>query len=130
MPHMAMQHDTDPKDELLTELGDIKDIEIYHNQILCAVYIRPEKLKSGLYVPTKHIEEDRTQSKVGLVVKMGPDAFFDTSGKWFKEMNIREGDWVVFRPSDGWAITVNGTLCRILDDVNIKGRITHPDQVW
>lgn len=39
----AMQHDVDPKDDLLKKLGNVKDIEIFHNQLLCAVYIRPEK---------------------------------------------------------------------------------------
>jgi hypothetical protein len=25
---------------------------------------------------------------------------------------------------------VNGVLCRIFDDINIKGRVPHPDAVW
>jgi co-chaperonin GroES (HSP10) len=75
-------------------------------------------------------KEDRIQSKVGLVVKMGPDALEDSSGTWFKGMNIKVGDWVVFRPSDGWSITVNKVLCRMIDDTNIRGRVAHPDQVW
>jgi co-chaperonin GroES (HSP10) len=130
MPYMIMEHDVDPKKAIQKELGDISSIEIYNNQILCAVYMRPEKTKSGLYLPDQHLSEDKTQSKVGLVLKKGPDAFIDSSQQWFKEMNISVGDWVVFRPSDGWGITVHGILCRILDDTNIKGRIQHPDQVW
>ena len=39
-------------------------------------------------------------------------------------------DWVVFRPSDGWSVTVNKVICRILDDTNVRGRIQQPDQVW
>jgi hypothetical protein len=45
-------------------------------------------------------------------------------------MEVKLQDWVVFRPSDGWSITVNGVLCRLLQDSNVKGRIRHPDQVW
>ena len=47
-----------------------------------------------------------------------------------KGKTFNENDWVVFRPSDGWSITVNGVLCRILEDINVRGRIQHPDQVW
>jgi hypothetical protein len=36
----------------------------------------------------------------------------------------------VFRPSDGWGITVNNVLCRMIDDVNIKARVDQPDRVW
>jgi co-chaperonin GroES (HSP10) len=114
-----MQHDVDPKDDLLKKLGDIKDIEIFHNQLLCAVYIRPEKTKSGIVLPDQHRAEDRFQGKIGLVLKKGPDAFVDANDHW-----------VVFRPSDGWSVTINNVLCRILDDVNVRGRVKHPDQVW
>jgi len=130
MPQRVMQHDVDPKNALLKALGDIRDIEIYHNQILLAVYIRPPQTKSGIFLPDQHRDEDRNQSKVGLVVKVGPQAFDDPSQVWFKDVDVRLHDWVVYRPSDGWSITVNNVLCRLLADTNIKGKIQHPDQVW
>lgn len=128
--HIEMKHDTDPKKELLKELGNIKEVEIFHNQILCAVYLRPEKTSGGIILPDQAKAEDRYQSKVGLVVRMGPDAFVDDTNTWFKDFKVGLNDWIVFKPSDGWAITVNGVLCRILDDTNVKGRIPNPDQVW
>ena len=128
--HIEMMHSDDPKKDLLDELGNVKDIEIFHNQLLVAVYIRPEKTKGGILLTDKTTGEDRYQSKVGLVVRMGPDAFVDETNTWFKDFKVGLHDWIVFKPSDGWAITVNGVLCRILDDTNVKGRIPHPDQVW
>lgn len=130
MPYMVMEHAVDPKKKLWEELGDLSNVEIFNNQLLVAVYLRPEKTKSGLYMPDKHRDEDRIQSKVGLVVKKGNDAFNDPEGKWFNGYTIDQDDWIVFRPSDGWSITVNGVLCRILDDINVRGRIDHPDRVW
>jgi co-chaperonin GroES (HSP10) len=127
---MVMTHDADPKELLKKELGNISEVEIFNTQILCVVYIRPQKTKSGIYLPDSTVDEDRHQSKVGLVVKMGADAFIDDTGKWFKDAKIELDDWVVFRPSDGWSITVNGVLCRILDDTNVRGRIQQPDTVW
>ena len=129
MPHMLMSHDVDPKDAILQEIGDLSQVELFHNQVLLAVYIRPEKTKSGLILTDSHRDEDRYQSKVGLLVKRGPMAF-EQDGNWFQGLRFEDHDWLVFRPSDGWSITVNGVLCRIFDDINIKGRVPHPDAVW
>jgi len=130
MPPMKMAHAKDPRDELLNEVGDIKEVEIFNNQILCAIYIRPQKTASGIILTEKYVDEDKYQGKVGLVLKMGPEAFVDESGKWFKNMKIKVGDWVVFRPSDGWSVSINGKSCRILDDVAIRGRVKSPDIIW
>jgi len=129
MPHMLMSHEEDPKLKLLDQLGDISDIELFHNQVLLAVYLRPEKTKSGLILTADHLDEDRYQSKVGLLIKQGPLAF-EQDGNWFNGMTFQEHDWLIFRPSDGWSITVNGVLCRIFDDISIKGRAPHPDSVY
>ncbi len=129
MPHMIMSHEDDPKNKILEDLGDLSEIELFHNQVLLAVYLRPQKTKSGLYLTDKHVDEDRFQSKVGLLVKSGPQAF-EQDGNWFSGVNFNDHDWLVFRPSDGWSITVNGVLCRIFDDINIRGRVPHPDAVW
>ena len=130
MPFMRMEHDADPKAVILDQMGDISDIEIFHNQVLVAVYVRPEKTKSGLYISSQTRDEDKYQGKVGLIIKKGEDAFNDPSGKWFKGVSIDTNDWIVFRPSDGWSITVHGQLCRLLDDTDIRGRIPAPDSVW
>lgn len=130
MPFMRMTHEVDPKEKLLTELGDISSVELFNNQILVAVYIRPQKTKSGIYLSEKTTDEDRHQSKVGLLVKKGPTAFNDTTGEWFAGEEFNLNDWLVFRPSDGWSITVHGVLCRILSDTQVKGRVEAPDQVW
>ena len=129
MPQMMMDHDGDPRQKLLEELGDISEIELFHNQVLLAVYLRPTKTKSGLILTDSHVDEDRYQSKVGLLVKSGPQAF-EQDGNWFSGLNFADHDWLVFRPSDGWSITVNGVLCRIFDDINIRGRVPPPDAVW
>lgn len=130
MPYMRMEHDINPAEAIRKEMGDISDIEIFHNQVLVAIYIRPEKTKSGLYLSSQTRDEDKYQGKVGLIIKKGADAFVDDSGKWFKGVNLDVGDWIYFRPSDGWQITVHGQLCRILDDTDIRGRIPTPDTVW
>jgi len=130
MPFMRMQHDVDPKEKLHKELGDLSSVELFNNQILVAVYMRPKVTKGGIHLTDQYTDEDRHQSKVGLLVKTGPTAFNDTSGEWFAGENFNLNDWLVFRPSDGWSITVHGVLCRILSDTQVKGRVEVPDQVW
>jgi len=124
-----MLHEKDPKLTILHELGDISNVELFHNQVLLATYLRPTKTKSGLILTDSHVDEDRYQSKVGLLVKRGPLAF-EQDGNWFTGMEFNDHDWLIFRPSDGWSITVNNVLCRIFDDVNIKGRVQDPDAVY
>jgi len=134
MPIMEMQHDIDPKTKIWNELGNIQDIQIFHNQVLVAVYIRPDMTKGGIALPQQYIKEDRNQSKIGLILKMGPDAFVDPSQKWFNGVNLKINDWVIFRPSDGWAITLpggkEGVLCRCIEDIDVRGSVGSPDQVW
>ena len=130
MKHLEMQHDKEPKQDIIDQLGDISSVEIFNNQVLVATYLRPEKTKSGLYLSDNYRSEDKFQSKIGLIVAMGPQAFNDESGQWFDNTSFNLGDWVIHRPSDGWSVTVNGVLCRILSDTQIKGRVSSPDTVW
>ena len=130
MPYMAMQHDVDPKEKLLQELGSLDGLEIFNNQVLVAVYIRPNRTKSGIYLSDQTTDEDKFQSKVGLVLDMGPIAFTNDTNGWFTEVDVKVGDWAVFRPSDGWHVTVNGVLCRIVQDIDVKGKVPAPDTVW
>ena len=130
MPAMKMRHEKDPRAVLLEQIGDISDFELFNNQVLIALYIRPKQTASGLWVTDRTVEEDIYQSKVGLVLKLGPSAFEDEEGNWFNNVDINLHDWVISRPSDGWTITINKVPCRILSDVNVRGRIQSVDQVW
>jgi co-chaperonin GroES (HSP10) len=130
MPFMTMDHASDPKAGILKDIGNLSTIELFNNQVLVAIYVRPTKTKSGIYLPDATVAEDKIQGKVGLVVKKGPMAFVDASEQWFTDIEVDEGDWVIFRPSDGWGITINNLMCRILEDTAVRGKITAPDQVW
>ncbi len=128
--NIAMLHESDPMGAILKEVGDLSGFELMNTQVLVAVYIRPEKTKGGIIMTSKSRDEDRYQSKVGLILKTGPSAFVDDDGKWFAGLSLGPKDWVVFRPSDGWNVTVNGVLCRMFDDTAVRMRIPHPDNVY
>lgn len=130
MPQRQMLHEIDPREVLYADLGDLSDVEVFNNHVLVAIYKRPEKTKSGIILTATTRDEDRYQSKVGLVIKLGASAFEKDAGTWFKGIHIMLGDWLVFRPSDGWSIGVNEVDCRIVEDIHIMGRVRFPDQVW
>lgn len=129
MPAVAMLHIDDPRQVLLDKIGDLSGVEVFHNKVLCAIYIAPEKTAGGIIRPLSNVEEDRHQGKVALIVKAG-DMAFHPEGSWSWPADIGVGDWVYYRVSEGWAVTINGQPCRMLDDADIKGRIQRPDQVW
>jgi co-chaperonin GroES (HSP10) len=127
---MEMDHEIDPRTKLLNEIETLDGVEIYNNQVLLAVYMRPTKTKIGIILTDQYVGEDLYQSKVGLVLMKGPSAFVEKEELWFKDVNVNEGDWVMFRPSDGWQISINGVSCRIMDDIHIRGKLAQPDIVW
>ncbi len=121
---------SDPKQALFDAVGDLTNYEVFHNQILVAVYVRPEKTSGGIIRPGSNVQEDEYQGKVGLVVKVGPTAFLDTDDESFQGQNINIGDWVVFRVGDGWQLTIRDTACRILTDRTIRMRIKTPGDIF
>jgi len=130
MPYRRMSHSVDPKKVILDDMGDISNVKLFNNQVLVAIYLRPEQTSTGVWLPEKNRDEDKYQGKAGLVIKLGPLAFDETNDNFFKDVDVKLHDWVYFKPSDGWSITVHGVLCRILDDSAVRGKIDAPDVVW
>jgi co-chaperonin GroES (HSP10) len=120
----------DPKAALFNAVGDLSGYEVFHNQILVAVYVRPQITAGGILRPDTNIKEDEYQGKVGLVVKKGPSAFLSGGGEDFMGQDVNEGDWVVFRTGDGWQLTIRDTACRILTDRTIRMRIKNPGDIF
>lgn len=125
----------DPKQALLDSLGDISGIEIFHNRVLVATYIRPEKTVGGIYIPDRTLAEDRFQGKVGLVIKKGPTAFKDDQDARFGGVDVEVGDWVFYRAGDGFEMFSvdkqdGGTSCRLFNDQQIMGRVSDPALIW
>ena len=133
MPPMRMVHLVDPAKELLSKIGDLSGFELFGNQVLIAIYERPEKTKSGIILADVTRQEDAFQGKAGLVVKLGPDAFEDTADYTFNfEDNRRPkvGDWVVYKVGDAWSLNVKEYPCRYIRDVGIKMIVDDPGIIF
>jgi hypothetical protein len=131
------------KRDILAKIGDVSEFEIAQNEILLAIYQRPETTAGGIIQVAQTLKEDIYQGKVGLVVKIGEHCQFDRVDPY---TNIKTGipislhDWVVVRPSDTWALDVNmksDTLskkdfvpCRLVHDKDIRAKIPHPGVAW
>lgn len=125
----------DPKQALLDALGDVTEMEVFHNYVMVATYIRPSVTAGGILLPDDTLAEDRFQGKVGLVVKKGPLAFVDDPVAKFGGVDINEGDWVFYRAADGFELFSvdpkdGGTSCRLFEDTKIMGRVPRPALVW
>ena len=132
MPLALMEHAVDPREALLDKIGSLDGIEVFNNQVLVAIYQRPEKTAGGIILTDDTRKEDIWQGKVGLILKMGASAFQDPSGAWFQGVNVDVGDWIWFRPSHGFQLTVNSRdgACRLFKDTDIAGVLPHPDMIW
>ena len=114
---------------IMKAVGKFTD-EVFHNGVLVAGYITPEKTKGGLFIPEKSRDEDIYQGSVGLVIAMGPGAFKDDNVAQFHGVKLNIGDWVLYSPSDGLGIYVNQVPCRLFQDTRILMRIQDPEKFW
>lgn len=136
MPYMKINHEVDPREKIIAEIGDISEaVHITNNNVVVAVYQRPTTTMLGgkqFYVADKVMDEDRYQSKVGLIVAMGPTAFLQ-SDEWVfagKEREFKLHDWVVLPASAAQSMMINGVLCRICPDTSVKAWVGDPDIVY
>lgn len=142
---IAERANLDPRAALLESAGPLTDYEIFHNLVLVATYIPPPiKMKGAMgedvefHVPDATLAEERFQGKMGLVLKCGPLAFVDDNLARFGGVEVKVGDWVMFRPSDGIELFIkdhkgkrrDGLSCRLLEDTLIKGRVTDPSLIY
>jgi hypothetical protein len=132
----------DTKAQILAKIGDVSGFEIASNEVLIAIYQRPDKTPGGIIQTPRILEEDKYQGKVGLVLKYGDACRFvvtDKESGITYGIPIAVGDWVVVRPSDTWALDVNAnpTLdrndfvpCRLVAPHHIRAKVSNPASVW
>lgn len=127
-------HLSDAARELMAKAENhISRIDVFHNQILVAVYEGPEKSKGGVIYSDIRKRENEYQGKVGLVLKLGPLAFVDDERNKFHGQRVAPGEWIALRPGDGWPMKlggIDGLPCRVLEDVHVKMRLDNPDEVY
>lgn len=119
----------DQRKEIVKSVGDLSKIQLLSNRVLVGIYIEPEKTSGGVYLATRTIKESVWQGTVGVVLKKGSTAFKDepNSNTYFHGQDVKEGDWVVYRPGDARRVQINGVDCRMVEDTLIDMVIDDPD---
>lgn len=81
--------------------------------------------KGGIELPDQYLQKEHAASVLGLVVKVGPDAYANRNkfpnGAWCKE-----GDWVILNPYAGVRIMIFGKEFRLVNDDVIEATIENP----
>ena len=129
MSIILMQHDVDPKKDIFDRLGDLSEFDVMDNRVLLAIYVRPKMTRGGIEIPQKSRDEDKFQGKACLVVKVGPFAYSPEPGSLFEHSDLRVGDWVVVRSSDGLNLTIRNVDCKLITDKVTAMRIPQPDEI-
>lgn len=117
------------KKEILEAVGDISKVEIFGAQVLIAPYIRPEKTRGGIITPGSAAREDEWQSKVGLVLKVGPTAFHADRLEQFNGRAPDVGDWIFHDVKACFQLHIRGTggkdgaAARLVYAADIFGRL-------
>lgn len=128
---LTMLHARDPKETLFEEVGGaINDVELLGSTLLVAIYVRPTKTASGIYLTEKTTDEDLYQGKVGLVLRLGPIAFKEDETHRFGGVVPKVGDWVLLNVGETWPFSLGKTRCRIVEDVSVKAILARPDLAW
>ena len=95
-------------------------------RILVLPYKRKEKTKGGIILTDQSLEESHVASSIGLVLKVGPDAYKDKdrfpNGAWCKEK-----DWIIFGKYAGSRIKIEDGEVRLMNDDEVLGVINDPE---
>lgn len=134
----------DPKEYILRMAKKpLKGHVTLGDHVLIATYIRPNVTRGGIILTDKSIEEDRWQSKTGLILDVGPSAFKFERIIDGKVVHIdipgptpKVGDWVQFFPSDGREFFVGakhedgGICCRKISSQLLNGIVEDPGSIY
>lgn len=105
----------------------LDDVDVRDSNILVAAYVAPEKTAGGIIRPTTNVQQDIWQGKVGLILKMGAEAFKYTSrGYESKDEPYEVGDYVMYHASDARDLIMLGVACKIVDSSLVRMRASDP----
>jgi co-chaperonin GroES (HSP10) len=80
---------------------------------------------SGLVKAGQTLHYEEILSPVLFVVKMGPDAYKDTS-RFPSGPSCKVGDFVLVRPNTGTRIKIHGKEFRLIHDDSVEGVVQDP----
>ena len=102
----------------------VPDPSTFH--LLCVLPdIDEEYGDSGLIKAGQTMHFEEVLSPVLFVVKMGPDAYKDTT-RFPSGPSCKVGDFVLVRPNTGTRIKIHGKEFRLINDDSVEGVVQDP----
>ena len=104
----------------------LPDPKTFH--LLCVV---PEAMEEfaessiGIVKDSKTMHYEEVLTPVLFVVKLGPDAYKDTS-RFPSGPSCAEGDFVICRPNTGTRLKIHGREFRIINDDSVEATVQDP----
>ena len=104
----------------------LPDPKTFH--LLCVV---PEAMEEyadseiGLVKSSKEIWKEEMLTPVLFVVKVGPDAYKDTT-RFPSGPSCKEGDFIIVRPNSGTRLKIHGREFRIINDDSVEAVVGDP----
>ena len=112
-----------PAEEKAKQLPDPKT---YH--ILCVVPEAMEEFSDsdvGIIKSSQTLHYEEVLTPVLFVVKIGPDAYKDTT-RFPSGPSCKEGDFIIVRPNSGTRLHIHGREFRIINDDSVEAVVQDP----
>lgn len=93
--------------------------------LLCVLPEANEEYEGGLLKASQTMHFEELLSPVLFVVKMGPDAFKDTT-RFPSGASCKVGDFILVRPNTGTRMKIHGREFRIINDDSVEAVIQDP----
>lgn len=94
-------------------------------RILVAMPSLDDKTDGGVWIPDETKSREQTASIIGLVLKLGPDAYKDPqkfpTGPWCKEE-----DYIIFRSYSGTRFKIGKQEFRLINDDTVEAVVDDP----
>jgi co-chaperonin GroES (HSP10) len=94
--------------------------------ILTVVPEAEEKIDgTDIYKPAQTMHYEEVLTPVLFVIKLGPDAYKDTT-RFPSGPSCKEGDFVIVRPNSGTRLKIHGREFRIINDDSVEAVVEDP----
>tara|TARA_R100001086_G_scaffold16319_2_gene8016 strand:+ start:2926 stop:3297 length:372 start_codon:yes stop_codon:yes gene_type:complete len=94
-------------------------------KLLIAIPEKEKKTEGGVLLPEDTRRREEAASLIGMVMKVGPDAYKDENrfptGPWCKE-----GDFIVMRSYSGTRMVIHGQEFRLINDDSVEAVVDDP----
>jgi co-chaperonin GroES (HSP10) len=102
------------------------DLTVHGYRVLIKAITLPETTKSGLMLPEKMRNMERRAYNIGLVLKMGPQAY-EPLERFGGVPYCNVGDWVYYSSYERDEVNINNHLCYFINDERIYATLSESD---